>query len=112
MAKASEYEVHCPQCNVTFPVGTKRCLHCGAPTGPSPRSDSRARWNDTSRRYEAAPAGAGGPEFMLRPRPVDAEPDDEEMADVGRGGLLRVGVTVLWILLAVGFSVLRACSER
>lgn len=110
MAKASEYEVHCPRCNVTFPVGTKHCLHCGGRTGPRARAD--AGWNESSGRFEPAPGGREGVagEPILRPRPVDAEP--EEMEETPRAGVLRAGVTLLWIVLAIGFSILRACSER
>ncbi len=31
--KASPYEVRCPRCDVSFPVGTRTCLHCGGPNG-------------------------------------------------------------------------------
>ena len=27
------YEVYCPSCRVTFPVGTRQCIHCGARVG-------------------------------------------------------------------------------
>ena len=30
--KASPYEVRCLRCDVSFPVGTRTCLHCGGPT--------------------------------------------------------------------------------
>ena len=29
------YEVRCAQCDVSFPVGTKVCIHCGGRTGKS-----------------------------------------------------------------------------
>ncbi len=31
--KSSPYEVRCPRCDVSFPVETKTCIHCGGPTG-------------------------------------------------------------------------------
>jgi hypothetical protein len=30
---ASPYEVRCPRCDVSFPVETRKCIHCGGPTG-------------------------------------------------------------------------------
>jgi len=33
LEKASPYEVRCPRCDVSFPVGTRTCLHCGGATG-------------------------------------------------------------------------------
>lgn len=44
----------------------------------------------------------------LRPLPVDDEPEEDETP---RGGILRAAITLIWILLAVGFSVARACSD-
>lgn len=35
--KGSPYEVRCPRCDVSFPVETRICIHCGGPTGqPGP----------------------------------------------------------------------------
>ena len=33
-----DFEVRCLNCDVSFPVGTKRCLHCGGRVGASGRS--------------------------------------------------------------------------
>jgi hypothetical protein len=112
MAKATEYEVRCPRCNVTFPVGTKRCLHCGGGTGPSRSASTRATWDDQAGRFVVRDdvEDVSGRRPILQPRPFDAEP--EEMEEGGRGGLLRAGITLVWILLAVGFSLMRACSEQ
>ncbi len=30
--KSSPYEVRCPRCDVSFPVETRTCIHCGGPT--------------------------------------------------------------------------------
>ncbi len=110
MAKAFEYEVRCPRCDVSFPPGTKKCLHCGGRTakslGPGPRMEPD---------YSATPFDPRMPEHgthaedgFARPLPADAEPDEESPV---RGGLVRAAVTVLWILAAIAFSVMRACQE-
>ena len=31
----SPYEVRCLRCDVSFPLGTRRCIHCGGPTSSS-----------------------------------------------------------------------------
>ena len=31
--QANPYEVYCTHCNVSFPVGTRVCVHCGQPIG-------------------------------------------------------------------------------
>jgi hypothetical protein len=112
MAKASEYEVHCPRCRVTFPVGTKRCVHCGGRTGQRVESEGRPVWDDRSGRFRVVTAGGSDVESTQRPLAFDAEPEEDEADQTGRGGILRVAVTVVWILLAVAFSILRACQER
>jgi len=32
-SSATPFEIRCENCNVSFPVKTKSCLHCGAPLG-------------------------------------------------------------------------------
>jgi hypothetical protein len=76
------FEVFCYDCRVTFPVGTRRCIHCGGPI---------------SRRGHA-PERAAGPEILVE----DGAPD----VSVGR----RLGGISLWVLLAVGAAVARMCN--
>jgi len=112
MAKAYEYEVRCPRCDVSFPKDTKKCIHCGGPTGASHRPGNRMQAGFSSDPFDPTTpeAGTRAATGFLRPRPLDHEPEEEE--EVSRGGLLRAAITVVWILLAVGFSVVRACSEN
>jgi hypothetical protein len=77
------YEVYCFSCRVTFPVGTRRCTHCGAPIG--------RRGPQVAQQLAA--------EF-----PVEEEAPAE--FSVGR----RVGGLSLWILLALGAVLSRLCS--
>lgn len=110
MAKAYEYEVRCGRCNVSFPKGTKKCLHCGGPTGPSHGPGSSMRPGRLEALFDPREPekGTHADDGFLRPSAVDEEPEQE----VGRaGGLLRGAITVVWILLAIGFSIARACSE-
>ena len=111
MADVTEYEVRCPTCDVSFPTGTKRCLHCGGATGPSrgPRGRIKAAGRTPARVDEGSPDPK---RFELaevfRGEPIDAEPEEEASQ---RGGLLRGIATVVWIAIAIGISLSRSCSE-
>ena len=114
MANASEYEVRCPACNVTFPKGTKVCLHCGGRTGPSltavpPAEGATAIDPSDPSRFELSVRQDAKP--MMRPRPLDAL-SEEDREDSPRSGWGRSLGTLIWVLLAVGFSIVRACSDK
>ena len=91
--ETSAYEVRCPRCDVTFPVGTPRCIHCGGPTGPGEAPGLRA-----GMRSLPLPAGPG------------RESSDEDEAEARPRGALSRGVAVLWLLAALAVSIYRACS--
>jgi hypothetical protein len=78
------YEVYCYDCRVTFPVGTRNCVHCGRRLGGRelPRSAGRAE-------------------------PMEVAEEDA-MPSVGR----RIGGASLWILIALAAALTRMCSER
>jgi hypothetical protein len=109
MPRVNQYEVRCPRCEVTFPTGTKRCVHCGGRTAPShvrvaagsPGSHDHLM-GPSAEEVVVLPAEGGG----LEPLGVE-----EEAEGGGRSGLVRSAVTLVWVLIAVGFSILRACSE-
>lgn len=84
------FEVRCQNCDVTFPIGTKQCIHCGQKIG-RPRFLSR-----------------GSEEGV----PVLASPDEVEEAEVQpRGGRwLRAGFTIFWLLLAILSATARSCQ--
>jgi hypothetical protein len=78
------YEVVCPACRVTFPVGTRRCIHCGGRVGP---------------------AATAGPPIELPPPGEDAE-----VGDVMRPRIRTLSpMTVIWILLLLAGSLYRTC---
>jgi hypothetical protein len=110
MKAVSKYEVRCPRCDVTFPIETKRCIHCGGPTGPSvveyPDFETIIHEKGTSSTdVTAMPQDEGG-RFM---QPFDGEMDDGE--ELGRRpSILRSVSTLIWIALAIAFSVMRACQ--
>ncbi len=84
------YEVYCFQCNVTAPVGTRRCIHCGG---------SISRGVQDPRR--AALAALVGVELI--------EPDEGgEEAPQSMASL--VPKIALWILLLFGGFLYRICN--
>jgi len=99
METVSQYEVVCRRCNVTFPVGTKVCIHCGGGTSASHVQVP-----------ESPPHGHDMAEPVPIPVPIDVFEEEEEAPAKG-SSKLRSLVTLVWILLAVGFSVVRACNE-
>ncbi len=79
------YEVFCPRCTVTFPVGTRHCIHCGGRV-------SRERWQaiGVPVTFEEGTA----PPEEERPRMSPFSP-----------------VALVWVLLFVAGTVYRACTS-
>lgn len=92
------FEVRCENCDVTFPVGTKQCIHCGGRIG---------RPFVFGRGSEAAADEL--PDFD----PLDerAMEQAEEAEDPQRGRGLRFGVTALWLIAALLSALVRACQD-
>lgn len=86
------YEVLCHHCNVTFPVGSKRCIHCGGRLGR--RSEGRRLSLDMATPSQQAASFQG------------AETDEEEPQK--RSNFMPAAL--LWALLFAGMSIHRACS--
>jgi len=121
------FEVYCPSCKVTFPIGTRRCLHCGGRVIAPDRRQTAAsmipiRPAETAGRRPPLPSGSAGREESRR-RPTLEElaeaavpgtapgrrfPDDEvdEMLPTRRFSL----TTTLWIVLALTGAAIRMCG--
>ena len=84
------YEVYCYQCNVTAPVGTRRCIHCGG-------SISRGV-QDPRRAALAALVGA------------EISEADEEGDEAPISAASFVPKIALWILLLFGGLLFRFCN--
>lgn len=100
-ASGPSFEVYCDRCRVTFPVGTRRCIHCGGPTGAS-----RAR---PLVRFEAGRKSEPGrqPEPVGEPEPAQAEVEPE----LGRRRFVSP-VTLAWIVLIAAGYLYRACAGQ
>ena len=81
------YEIYCYRCNVTAPLGTRNCVHCGGRL-----------------------SGAGNQPSAVLSTPFEALEEKETLDD----GQSRFGaispMTALWILLFIGGSLYRLCS--
>ena len=88
------FQVYCHSCNVTFPVGTRRCIHCG---GATTTQETAARLQALRELpFEFEPAD--GP-------PMEEEPEQESPRRGGRG------LALMWLLLAVAASIYRTCAQ-
>jgi len=92
------YEVYCFQCNVSAPVGTRRCVHCGGRlSGPQdPRRSTLAGLLE--------PESLAG---LLEPESSEAEEDGEELATSIGSAAPKI---VLWIVLLIGGFLYRYCN--
>jgi hypothetical protein len=82
------YEVYCQRCRVSFPVGTRSCLHCGLPVG-----------------RRAAPAA------LPAHRP-GAPADDEALEEMPVRALKASPMTLVWLLAGVATIAYRACNPQ
>jgi len=83
------FEVRCERCRVTFPVGTRRCIHCGGPTSGS----------------------AGKPGLRFEPAPETGEDEVEIDPELARRRFVSP-LTVVWIALIAAGYLVRACSGQ
>jgi len=88
------FEVYCDRCRVTFPVGTRRCIHCGGPTGPA-RGRARLRVDPGQ---EPAPAPAAEEDVELEPELVRRR--------------VVSPLTLAWIALIAAGYLYRACAGQ
>jgi hypothetical protein len=133
--KGSPYEVRCPRCDVSFPVETRRCIHCGGPTAASaatvepgafPGPLEAIRTGESTTQPAPIAGGEDSPFSWGRSRDTVATPPPLPPESVARGGeleppedgppsvvgaLLRSFGSLFWIIALVAFSMLRNCSE-
>ncbi len=83
------FEVYCDRCRVTFPVGTRRCIHCGGRTGSS--TQKLGMRFEPMREPEEAPA--------------ELEPEPARRRFVSP-------LTLVWIVLIAAGYLVRACSGQ
>jgi ribosomal protein L37E len=93
LAAPPPFETRCPNCRVSYPIETRRCIHCGSPTA---RSAAPAAPEARLQRVQGAP-------------PPAADEGEEDSAQLQRSGLARA-MGLLWLVLAIAASLYRACT--
>lgn len=100
------FEVRCHSCNVSYPVGTKRCMYCGEKPSAGPPQVDLLDLREVEER-----AGAVVAERTASRRPQPAEAENEEEAGLSlRQALPRVAMSLVWVVLLVVISIYRVCS--
>lgn len=84
------YEVYCHNCEATFAIGTRNCVHCGARIGRSP-----------------APLG---PDAMAPSPGAPSEPGTEDESPLV-SLVRRLSGASLWVLIVLFATLSRLCAE-
>jgi hypothetical protein len=98
MIESPRVEVRCPQCDVSFPIGTKRCIHCGGST-----VEPEVAAQITAFRSGSNPV-------ILAPAPLGESEGGEDAEEEGGKRRSPRSLTILWILMAVAASIYRTCT--
>jgi len=108
--KPPDYEVRCHHCNVSFPVGTKRCVHCGEKIGRTPFFQPTIQRTTDE---QGMPVFHDPDAVQETEETEEAEEAEEAEAETqGRSGrFLRVGFTLVWLVLAFLSAAVRACQD-
>jgi len=110
----AQFEVRCLQCDVSFPVGTKRCMHCGNKIGRTPRSSPElAEMPFPVAEVEPTAHGATADDRLLGLPGFGGAAEDagEEGESVPRS-VARVGMTLVWVLILVVGLLTRLCESQ
>jgi len=83
--QSNPYEVYCPHCSVTFPVGQKHCIHCGGRL--------------SKERLEPG-------EFAI---PFDEVEEVQEEIATSRSRFSPLAL--IWVLLFIGGTIYRSCTS-
>lgn len=82
------YEVYCLRCGVSFPAGTRKCIHCGQRT---------SRERITRQAVEFSPV------------PLE-EAEELEVEDELRRRTRLSPVALMWVVLLIFGTIYRACA--
>jgi len=100
------YEVRCPRCDVSFPVGTRKCIHCGGPTG----TVDQAVTLESLLHPSTAPVDEyADPEFEVPGQEERELEVSDEPSSIGRSLIRSLGGFV-WVIVLIGFTLARNCG--
>lgn len=113
---ASPYEVRCPRCDVTFPIETKRCIHCGGATSSSGTTNLLATGASSGlgtagdpyelSEHSQGDAGYDLPEYSSEDREIEHTDEPTSMAR----SLIRSLGGFVWIIALIAFTMARNCG--
>jgi hypothetical protein len=103
---SSPYEVRCPRCDVTFPVETRTCIHCGEPIGR--RDQVHPLESILESGFETEAESPVPIEFRAGPLEGEIEMPDEP-SSVGRSLIRSLGGLV-WVVVLIAFTIARNCG--
>lgn len=110
----------CPRCTVTHPPGTRSCLHCGGPVVPGRDLRGTEPERPVAVGVRARRSGPFGLPLPQAPAPSQRPgsgpaspraPADEESAEAQMARPLRIGMAVLWVLVAIGTALAQQCQR-
>ncbi|MFP6655183.1 MAG: hypothetical protein VCB25_06120 [Myxococcota bacterium] len=114
-SKASPYEVRCFRCDVSFPVETRICMHCGGAIARAhvARLLGTEAWQESSAAaYSPEPIEPPDGSLFTLPKFDSSErevPLSEEPTSTGRSLIRGLGGFV-WVILLIGFTLMRNCG--
>lgn len=116
--EGTAFEVRCKRCDVTFPVETRTCMHCGGRIDPSDVSDTGLHVGGApgdERMDSGRMDGRWAPEASAEPIDVMADPFENEAEaneapqSVG-GSIIRSLGGFVWVIVLIGFTIARSCG--
>ncbi len=108
---ATDFEVRCDRCDVSYPVGTKRCMYCGGRPGHRPMFARQIAF-DPQGDIEVldSPFEPDDP-VRTSETPFElATPFEEEKPEKGRGSIFRLFGNLSWVILFALLTLYRACT--
>ena len=103
---SSPYEARCPRCDVTFPIETRTCFHCGGAIGR--RDQVRPLESILESGFETEAESPDPIEFRADPLEAEIEMPDEP-SSVGRSLIRSLGGLV-WVIVLIAFTIARSCD--
>jgi ribosomal protein L37E len=114
LSKASPYEVRCFRCDVSFPVETRTCMHCGGAITRDHAIEFKIadRWKESSPGYTPEPIEPADDSLFTLPEYGSDEGEaslTEKSTSIGRSIIRGLGGFV-WVILLIGFTLVRNCG--
>ena len=107
------FEVRCPGCGVSFPPGTKSCLHCGSRIRRGRPSVTGASVPSSLPQHGASAfeKGSRPAEDSDLPAWLEGEETLDEHPEQGRPRWMRWGSSALWIVVAIAATLSQMCGR-